>query len=54
MFNRDRLLRWQLILKYYGPHIEYIKGEKNIVADTLSRFPLNGNQETTHNSTYQK
>ena len=27
---------------------------KKIVVDVLSRFPLNGNQETTQNSTYQK
>ena len=31
-----------------------IKGEKNIVAYILSRIPLNGNQETTQNSTYQQ
>ena len=34
--------------------IAYIKVEKNIVADALSIFTLNGNQETTHNSTYKK
>ena len=33
---------------------KYIKGEKNIVAYALSIFPLNGNQETTQKSTYQK
>ena len=27
---------------------------ENIVADTLSKIPLNGNQETTQKSTYQK
>ena len=27
---------------------------QNIVSDVLSRIPLNGNQETTQNSTYQK
>ena len=31
-----------LILEYYGPDIEYIKGEGNIVSDAISRFPLNG------------
>ena len=30
----------------YGPDIEYIKGEDNIVTGALSRIPLNGNQET--------
>ena len=46
-FNTD------LILEEYGPGIEYITGKKNIVAYGLSRIPLNGNQETTQNSTYQ-
>ena len=30
------------------------KIEKNILADALSILPLNGNQETTHKSTYQQ
>ena len=30
------------MLEEYGPDIEYIKGEKNLVADAISRFPLNG------------
>ena len=46
-FNTDRVLIWRLILEEYGPDIEYIKVEKNIVADGLSRITLNGNQETT-------
>ena len=54
MFNTNILLRWRLILEQYVPYIEYIKGEKNIVADALSMIPLNGNQETTQKSTYQK
>ena len=53
-FNTDRVLIWRLMLKEYVPDIEYIKGEKDIVADALSRLPLNVNQDTTHNSTYQK
>ena len=32
-------LRWILIMEEYGPDIENIKGDNNIVADTLSRFP---------------
>ena len=31
--NTDRVLIWIFILKYYGPDIEYIKGEENIVVD---------------------
>ena len=52
--NTDRVLRWILILEYYGPDIEYIKGENNIVIDILSIIPLNGNQKTTQKSTYQQ
>ena len=44
IFNTDRALRWKLILEEYGPDIEYTKGEKNIVADALSRLLLYGNQ----------
>ena len=53
-FNNDRVLRWRLIIEDYGPYIEYIKGDKNIVADALWRFPVNRNQETTQDSTYKK
>ena len=53
-FNTDSVLRWRLILEEYGPYIEYIKGENNIVTDRLSRTPLNGNKETTQKSTYQQ
>ena len=53
-FNTDRVLIWRLILEDYGPNIEYIKGEKNIVADALSRMPSNGNEDITENSIYQK
>ena len=35
-FNNRRVLIWRIILITYGPDIEYIKGEKNIVADALS------------------
>ena len=41
--NTDRELIWRLILEEYGPDIEYVKGEKNIVKDRLPRIPLNGN-----------
>ena len=29
-------MSWRLILEEYGPVLNYIKGEKNIVADALS------------------
>mgnify|MGYP000620621369 CR=1 FL=1 len=46
-FNTERVMRWRLILEEYGPTFQYVKGEKNIVADTLSR--LNFNSETEEN-----
>ena len=53
-FNTDVVLRWRLILEEYGPDIEYIKGEKNIVTYGLPRLYLNWNKETAHNFTHQK
>ena len=53
-FNTNRVLRWILILEVYGPDIEYIKGEKQIVYGALSRLTLNRNQGTKQKSTYQK
>lgn len=38
-FTTDRVRRWRLIVEEYGPKLEYIKGCKNVVADTLSRYP---------------
>ena len=37
-FNTERVMRWRLILKEYGPELRYIKGEANVVADALSRL----------------
>ena len=53
-FNTDILLIWRLLLEKYGPDVEYIKGEKNIVVYWLSRLPLNGNQDNTQKYTYQQ
>ena len=38
-FNTERVMRWRLILKEFGPELKYIKGENNIVADALSLLP---------------
>ena len=54
IFNTNIVLIWRLILEEYGLDIEYIKGDKKIVADALSRLPLYGNQETTQKSNHQK
>ena len=39
-FNTDRVMRWRLLIEEFGPKLLYIKGEKNIVADALSRLGL--------------
>ena len=49
--NTDIVLRWRLILEEYGPDIEYFKDGENMVADALSKLPLNRNQETTQEYT---
>ena len=28
VFNTERVMRWRLILKEFGPELKYIKGEK--------------------------
>jgi transposase InsO family protein/exonuclease VII small subunit len=38
-FNSDRVMRWRLFIEEYSPDLRYIKGEHNIVADSLSRLP---------------
>ncbi len=45
-FNTDRVMRWRLILEEFGPALNYIKGEKNIVADALSRLELNDSKNS--------
>ena len=39
-FNTERVMRWRLILEEYGPELVYIQGNKNVVADALSRLDL--------------
>ena len=36
----DRVMRWILLLEEFGIQTIHIKGEKNVVADTLSRLDL--------------
>lgn len=37
-FTTDRVMRWRLFLEEYSPDLRYVKGDRNIVADALSRL----------------
>ena len=39
--NTGRVSRQRLIIEEYGPEIDYIQGNKNIVADALSQSSKN-------------
>ena len=39
-FNTERVMRWRLLIKEFGPKLTYIKGANNIVAYALSRMRL--------------
>ena len=39
-FNSDRVMRWRLYIEEYSPHLHYIKGTHNVVADALSRLEM--------------
>ena len=45
IFNTERVMRWRLILGEFGPELEYIKWENNVVADALSCLEMSDNQE---------
>ena len=36
----DRVFRWKQKIQEFGPTLNYIKGHKNIEADTLSQLPI--------------
>ena len=37
-FNTKRVMKWRLIIEEFNPELHHIKGEKNVVADALSRL----------------
>jgi len=37
-FNTDRVLHWRLVLEEFSPKLVYVKGKKNVIADTLSHL----------------
>ena len=40
MLNSDRVMQWRLYIEEYSSDLQYIKGEKNVVADALSRLDM--------------
>ena len=40
MFNSDRVMQWRLNIEKYSPDLQYTKGEKNVVADALSKLDM--------------
>ena len=43
-FNTELVMRWRLILEEFGPELKYIKGENNVVANTISLIEISDNQ----------
>ena len=41
--NTEHVMRWRLTLEEFGPELKYIKGENNVVADTLSCLEKSNN-----------
>jgi hypothetical protein len=44
-FDTKRVMRWQLMLQEFGPDLQCIKGENNVVTKALSRLDTDNNQE---------
>ena len=53
-FQSARVTRWRLIMEEFGPEIRYIKGERNIVADTMSRHLIQRNVEVEEEEIYEQ
>jgi hypothetical protein len=50
----QRVMRWRLILKEFGPNIQHIAGNDNVVADMLSHVPsANSDQDELETSDAQ-
>jgi hypothetical protein len=44
-FNTERVMRWRLVLEEFATDLQYIKGTRNVVANALSRLPIDDDQE---------
>jgi hypothetical protein len=44
-FNTERVMRWRLVLEEFGPDLQCIKGENNVVAEALSRLDVDDEQD---------
>ena len=42
----DCIIRWRLLLEEYGPTFVHIKGERNVIADALSRLDARHYQQS--------
>jgi hypothetical protein len=51
-FNTERVMQWHLIIEEFGPTMEYIKGPKNIVTDTLSHLEVTSNVKSLDMADY--
>jgi hypothetical protein len=38
-------MRWRLVLEEFGPDLQHIKGERNVVADALSLLEIDDEPE---------
>jgi hypothetical protein len=43
--STDYIIRWRLLIEEFGPTFLHIKGEKNVIADALSRLDANFNEK---------
>ena len=50
LMSSERVMRWRLLLEEYGPTFIHIKGEKNIVADSLVDLTLKKNKKKKLNN----
>jgi hypothetical protein len=47
-FNVERVMRWRLVLKEFGPDLQGMEAEHNAVADALSQLEIDDEQEISN------